>query len=130
MHTYLVLNTQILCVSGQGHEVKCRVNPYLYLSPSRVCVENCNVRNKLWMTPNGTDLVIVLPNQLEGKSREEKRGGKERRQKQASSSNKTLGSGRVKSAPQQQGELLGGNLSSLVLHDAADVWRRLSLRSF
>lgn len=50
-------------------------NPFLYLSPLRVHVENCNVRNglnMLRMTPNRTDLVTLLPNQLEGISRRER----------------------------------------------------------
>lgn len=85
------------------------------------------------MTPNGTDLVTVLPNQPEGRSREGKRKGGKGAEKETGlllERDAGTASGSVNSAPQQQGELRGGNLSSLVLHDAADVLRRLSLRSF
>lgn len=89
------------------------------------------------MTPNGTDLVTVLPNQPEGKSREEKKkGGKGAETERGLllllllQHDAGTARGSVNSAPQQQGEQLGGNLSSLVLRDAADVLRRFSLRSF
>lgn len=57
-----------------SYTVQCSGNPFMYCSP--VCVANCSVRNTLWMTLNGTDLVTLLPNQPRPHQdrREKKRG--------------------------------------------------------
>lgn len=60
------------CVLGQGQVLKCY--SFLALISSAVCVDNCDVRNRRWVNPNGPDLVTVLPNLPAGMSGEERRG--------------------------------------------------------